>query len=392
MTRMTKENGQNKAGSKKQQRESEVLFSLIDAYLESGKPIGSNTLKEQGLDHLSSATIRNYFTELEKKGYLHKPHASGGRIPTNDALRLYVSACINDHTMADPTAEEQFNSLAVLHGRNLMTYLQHATETLSELSGYAAFLTSVRFDQDLILNVKLVQIDEQRLLTIIITDFGQVLTEVLPVKQKLSSFACKRIESQLQARIKGARLPENLTSEERSLAHILYNEIMVRYIVRHSNHSQEDIFRTGFSQLIAYPEFSDPLALTTGLSLFENGAHMRLLLNDCLIGGHLRCWIGRDLAPYASAAHGCCVIALPYRIGASNVGAVGILGPCRMHYKKLFGLMHSFSDCISKFLTKSLLKYKLSFRAPRTQPQLRPAEKAIVNKTSLKLLEIKDPT
>jgi heat-inducible transcriptional repressor len=378
-------------GSKKHTREHKVLLGLVELYLETGKPIGSNTLRENGFENLSSATIRNYFVELEKEGYLRQPHSSGGRIPTNEAFRVYAEEVIDYPVLSAPEIEDKLQGLGDASPRHLLCYLQTAAETLSEVTGYATFLTSLRFDHDFILDIKLLIIDHERLLSVMVTDFGQILTEVLPIKQKLSSFACKRIEAHLNFRIKGGEPPENLAVEEELLSKTLYNEIMVRYIVRYSNFSDEDVFRTGFSQLLAYPEFSDPLALTTGLSLFENLSHMRLLLNDCVRDGRLRFWIGKDLAPYASAAQGCSVIAIPYRIGQIKAGAVGILGPCRMPYRKLFALLNAFSECISKSLTKSLIKFKLSFRQPRTSsPYLAPEERAIVDKTTYRLLEIKD--
>ncbi len=169
-----------------------------------------------------------------------------------------------------------------------------------------------------------------------VTDFGQILTEVLPIHDKLSAFSCKRMESYLQWRVKGSAKPENLTEEEEKYAQEIYNEVMVRYIVRYSNFSDEDVFRTGFSQLLAYPEFSDPIALTTGLSLFENSDHMRLLLNDCVRDGGLRYWIGKDLAPYASAAQGCFCHrdSLPFRSG-----------PCR-RCRDPRSLSHALSEAI----------------------------------------------
>ena len=380
-----------KQGGKKYSREFKVLMGLVELYLETGKPIGSNTLKEHGFDYLSSATIRNYFAELEKLGFLRQPHSSGGRIPTNEAFRIYATENLEVVSAPTPDIEEKFQELDQTNPRHLMRYLQMAAEKLSETTGYATFLTSVRFDHDFILDIKLIAIDQERILCVMVTDFGQVLTEVLTVRQKLSSFACKRIESYLQWQVKGSEQPENLTPEEESLSQAIYNEIMLRYIVRYSNFSGEDVFRTGFSQLLSYPEFSDPIALTTGLSLFENTSHMRLLLNDCVKGGRLRFWIGKDLAPYASAAQGCAVIAIPYHIGQAKAGAVGILGPCRMPYRKLFSTLQYFSDSVSKSLTKSLLKFKLSFRQPRTSsPYLQAEERAIVDQTAQKLLEIKE--
>lgn len=382
--------GLPKKQTKKQTREFQVLLGLVELYLETGKPIGSNTLKEHGFQNLSSATIRNYFSELEKLGYLRQPHSSGGRLPTHAALKLYAQEYL-DAVPEYPELAELFHHLEAIQSRNLMRDLQNSAEKLSEITGYATFLSSVRFDHDFILDIKLIGIDFERVLSIVITDFGQILTEVLPLPYKLSSFALKRIETHIQWRLKGGEKPENLSPSEAELSQIFYNEIMVRYLVRYSNFSDEDIYRTGFSKLLAYPEFNDPLALATGLSLFENTSQMRLLLNDCVKTGKTCFWIGEDLALYAARAQGCSVIAIPYQIGQTKVGAIGILGPCRIPYRRLFSSLHYFSQAVSKSLTKSLLKFKLSFRQPRTSsPYLHEQERAIVDQTTQKLIEIKD--
>ena len=74
----------------KDERERLVLLGLVELYLETGKPVGSSTLREHGFQNLSSATIRNYFAKLEKGGFLKQQHSSGGRIPTEGAYKLYV--------------------------------------------------------------------------------------------------------------------------------------------------------------------------------------------------------------------------------------------------------------------------------------------------------------
>ena len=71
-------------------REREVLLGLVDLYIREGKPIGSHTLQDEGFEHLSSATIRNYFSKLEVEGYLKQHHISGGRSPTDKAFRIYA--------------------------------------------------------------------------------------------------------------------------------------------------------------------------------------------------------------------------------------------------------------------------------------------------------------
>ena len=87
----------------KDQREKIVLLGLVELYLETGKPIGSNTLRENGFENLSSATIRNYFSKLEQAGYLKQQHSSGGRIPTYLAYKFYADS----HANSGGTVEEK---------------------------------------------------------------------------------------------------------------------------------------------------------------------------------------------------------------------------------------------------------------------------------------------
>lgn len=350
--------------SKKQQRERDVLLALIDLYIEQGKPIGSNTLKENRFPSLSSATLRNYFAGLEESGFLTQHHASGGRVPTSKAYETYAAYYI-EHPPEKPEDLRLFDDLSELEGKDLHRFLNLATERLSRATGCAAFLSSVRFDHDFIEKISLVAVDEERTLCVLITEFGQILTEVISYPEKISSFTLKRMESYMLSKVRGSRLNVEIPPEEERLAEFFYSEVMVRYLVRYSNFSEAEVFRTGFAQLLHYPEFNDPLALTTGLSFFENVGAMRKLLNLCTSKKGIQYWIGKQLSSFSPLADGCSVLAIPYRIGESNVGAMGILNTTRIPYKELISLLQVFSDVVSSTLTKTLHRYKLSYRRPQ---------------------------
>ena len=73
------------------ERKKMILFSIINSYINLGEPIGSKSLlNEYSLD-ISSATIRNEMSTLEKMGLLEKAHTSGGRFPSDKGYRLYVN-------------------------------------------------------------------------------------------------------------------------------------------------------------------------------------------------------------------------------------------------------------------------------------------------------------
>jgi heat-inducible transcriptional repressor len=346
----------------KDQRTKLVLLGLIELFLKLGKPIGSNTLRENGFEDLSSATIRNYFAQLEKEGYLKQHHSSGGRIPTESAYKLYIDAILPTSPVLD-SDRETLQAKIGQESRKMASYLQNVAETISDLTGCAVFLSSPRFDQDFILNIKLMQIDHNRCLCVLVTDFGLVHTEVLFVEEKLSSFMLKRIENYLHYRLTGLDRP-TLTEKEEKVAANIYKEIMLRHIVTYSNFSSEDVYKTGFSKLLNHSDFNNAANLASGLSLFENDNDMRLILNHSCKAGGLCCLVGDDLSMLASSMKGCCVIVIPYHIHQNIAGAIALLGPHRIPYKKVFGIMKTASELMSDTLTRSVYKYKITFRRP----------------------------
>src|SRR5690606_1177444 len=111
----------------KADREHAVLLGLVELYLKLHKPIGSQTLQENGFESLSSATIRNYFSKMEEAGYLKQPHTSGGRVPTQKAFQLYAEAVSSQGFVASDQ-EEAIQALFQEPGREVVSLLAKAVE------------------------------------------------------------------------------------------------------------------------------------------------------------------------------------------------------------------------------------------------------------------------
>lgn len=362
----------------KDQRERLILLGLVELYLEQGKPIGSNTLRENGFESLSSATIRNYFAKLEETGYLKQQHSSGGRIPTHLAYKVYAEAHLQSPLIQEKD-KQKLHDLLSKESREIASYLSQAAEVVSETTRCAVFLSAPRFDHDFVLDIKLLAIDQNRCLCVLVTDFGLVHTELLYTDKKLSNFSLKRLESFLHWKITSFDKPD-LSEEEEALALKFYNEVMLRHIVSYTNFTSEDVYKTGFSKLLSYPDFNDASALASGLSLFENPEALRKLLRECSSASHLCCWIDDELG-----IPSCSVIAAPYKINQTTVGAIAILGPSRMAYKRLFGVLQAAADFMSETLTRSIYKFKIAFRQPTANNHL------FLEKTRCLLLEDKTP-
>ncbi len=353
-------------GSKKKlERGRSVLFSLIDLFLKTGRPIGSKTLMDNGFRDLSSATIRNYFVQLEKEGYLIQQHSSGGRIPTSVALRLYAISHIKKNEPLEKGQQKLLQNELSRETKEVGYYLQHAGEVLSQISKCAVFFSSPRFDQDFVQKIKLVSINANRYVAVIISQLGVVRSEVLHTKEKIRPACLQKLErffmDRLNEETEGQK-PLHLSPSQSRLAERFYNEILLRHIAGYANFSVDNVEKTGFSQLIKYPELQDARALAHSLSIFENTTHMRNLLSECVSQEKLRVWVGPEASYGACPDMNCSIIAIPYFILGRPVGAFALLGPIRMPYKRLFSILRQFETLLSKTLTKTMYRFKITYR------------------------------
>lgn len=81
-------------------RQIKVLKSIIDEYIETALPVGSNTLEKKYSLNVSPATIRNEMVRLTQEGFLKKVHSSSGRVPTPMALKYYVSELMREQQLS----------------------------------------------------------------------------------------------------------------------------------------------------------------------------------------------------------------------------------------------------------------------------------------------------
>lgn len=81
-------------------RQTQILKVLIEEYIETAEPVGSETLDKKYNLGVSSATIRSEMSELTKSGHLKQPHTSAGRVPTPKAMKFYINQLMEEKQMS----------------------------------------------------------------------------------------------------------------------------------------------------------------------------------------------------------------------------------------------------------------------------------------------------
>src|ERR1700733_1629490 len=187
-------------------RSREILKLVVDAYMETGEPVGSKAIAGRLGLQLSPATIRNVMAELEELGLLHAPHISAGRIPTGAGLRFFIDGILE---LGDLGEKEKSNIEAqcAATGKNLADVLARAGDALAGLSACAGLVLAPKIDRPL-KQIEFVALAPGRVLTVLVTEDGMVENRVIDAPLDLSSSALAMAANYLNRRLAGQHLAE----------------------------------------------------------------------------------------------------------------------------------------------------------------------------------------
>lgn len=118
-------------------RQEKILSAVIEEYTQTAIPVGSQVLAEKYKFTVSTATIRNDMMALEEEGYLHQPHISAGRIPTDKGYRYFVEEVMKEKVLSKEEQQKMQREFLKLKAQN--TRLTRTTaKLLSHVSGNLA--------------------------------------------------------------------------------------------------------------------------------------------------------------------------------------------------------------------------------------------------------------
>lgn len=165
-------------------RRSDILGLIINHYIDTGEPMGSQTLCQLLPYAVSSATIRNEMAILSELGYLQQRHTSGGRVPTKASYRYYVDNLISPMPLSE---SECYHIKQVLstNASDPERLLADATKLLCETTGCTAFYSTVQDGDDKIQGIDLIPATEEKVMLVMLTEGGRIKSSVIRVKCKV---------------------------------------------------------------------------------------------------------------------------------------------------------------------------------------------------------------
>ena len=339
-------------------RSREIFRHIVDAYVETGEPIGSRTLSRRLGTTLSPATIRNVMADLEEVGLLFAPHTSAGRVPTEAGLRLFVDGLLEIGAIS-AQERQALDAQCAVRGRSLEQVLEEASSALSGLSGCAGLVMAPKREGAL-RQIEFIALGPNRALVVMVSTDGQVENRVLDLPPGLPPSALTKASNYLNARLTGQTLAEtravvtaemtaqradldSLTSRlvEQGLAVWAESEADRHdgyLIVRGQAHLLEDVTALGDLERIR--------GLFQALEAREGALR---LLEAANAAEGVQIYIGAENPLFAQA--GCSVVLAPYTNARDQIiGAIGVIGPTRLNYARIIPMVDYTAKLIGRIL------------------------------------------
>jgi heat-inducible transcriptional repressor len=336
------------------ERELRVLEAVVQTYIETAEPAGSQTIARRFGLGVSPATIRNTMSELEDKGYLFHPHTSAGRIPTDRAYRVYVNKIMR---LTPPSHEAQNTLRAELtRSRNAVDeIIRQAAQVLGVLTQELGVAVAPALDVMVLERLELVPVSSGRLLLVFNLRSGLVRTLFVEVPSRLANESVQDAQRVLNERLVGltlqeirSTLPERLrdTGAPGNGRQLLNIFIAEREEIFDLSDEQNAVVLGSAQMLAEQPEFSSNARMRELLRLTEGRALLKQALESRRQRG-LSVTIGGE-NPDTQLSDFTLVTA-SYEAGGLR-GVIGVMGPTRMPYDKILGLVEHTSRLVEGLL------------------------------------------
>ncbi len=336
------------------ERERTILQAVVHLFILSGTPVGSRVLSSflERTMPLSPATIRNTMADLELMGYITHPHTSAGRMPTDRGYRFYVDSLSEGKTGGSPPAELNATDDAV---RDLLaapkeSVVRDASRILGSLSRHMALVQIPRFREALVRKVEIVALSSERFVVIIDLDSEVVRTISLETRSAVDADSVREIARMLNERLTGRPLQHVVTlATSDSTADGIEPALLRLFVEQIGSFAATDqgatVHVSGTTNLISAAENESPERLRSIIELIENEDVVVHLLGTSSSPDGVTIRIGNEI-PNAEL-HNYSLITSTYRAGAAR-GTLGVIGPRRMDYGRLIGIVQLMSGVLSR--------------------------------------------
>jgi heat-inducible transcriptional repressor len=345
-------------GGELDRRERDVLRALVHDYILTGEPVASQPLLSRHDLDCSPATVRAVMSDLEELGFLEKPHASSGRIPTTRGYRLYVDALLK---VRPPSPQDRDRIERLAQGANdVGALLEGTADLLHSLSHHAGVVTTPRPKADPVRHLEFVRLRDNRVLAVFVSAAGIVTNKLVQLEFAMDPAELERAANYLNEKLQLAaeagaglgdlreRILSDMRADQTALADLLQKALALAEQTFAHEPAPERILHHGEESFLDAPEFADVQKARALLRAFAEKDRILRVLDRVLTAHEVQIFIGAE-SEFA-AVPDVSVVAAPYGRGDQVLGTLAVVGPTRMNYARVIPLVDLTARQISRAL------------------------------------------
>jgi heat-inducible transcriptional repressor len=347
-------------GGELDRREREVLRALVQDYIHTGEPVASGPLLSRHELDASPATIRSVMSDLEALGFLEKPHASSGRIPTAQGYRLYVDTLLKVRPPS-PADRDRITSLTT-DAPDVSRLLEGTADLLHSLSHHAGVVTTPRPKVDPVRQLEFVRLRENRVLAVFISEAGIVTNKLVQLEFPVDASELERAAAYLNERIARAgqgattldalrdRILEDMRDDHSALQGLMQKALRLaeQAFAAPPADERERVLVDGEASFLDAPEFADVQKARALLKAFAAKDRILRVLDRVLRSQEVQIFIGAE-SEFATVPD-VSMVAAPYGVAGRVLGTLAVVGPTRMNYARVIPLV----DLTARELSRAL--------------------------------------
>jgi heat-inducible transcriptional repressor len=339
------------------ERQKLILALVIRDYIETAQPIGSIHLVDHYKLDVSSATVRNEMVTLTDMGYLHQPHTSAGRIPTEEGYRYFVRQLMG-HSELPATTKRTIIHQFYQAGTDIDRWMRLAASVLAHQSQAASLVTAPHPERPIFKHLELINTHGRQVLMVLVLSGGDVSQQMLTLAEPVSQEQLSAVAQSVNNLCIGLN-SERITALPLSLASLEQDILKLVLDVMHRSTEllTGELYRDGLTHVLAEPEFGEVDLARRALRILEE----RPLLEDLLT----RTVLSSDMSGVQVLIGGegtweelreCSMVLARYGSPGLATGTLGVLGPMRMSYPRTISAVRFVAGLLSDMVEDLLIE------------------------------------
>ena len=329
------------------ERKLNILKAIVKDYIDTAEAVGSRSISKRYDLGISAATIRNEMADLEELGYLIQPHTSSGRVPSEKGYKLYVNSLMGSTELSD---EEKIiiEECIKQNVSNIKDLIHETSKLLSQLTNYTTVaVTKGLVNQSNIKHIQLVNMNNNEILLIVVTDKGDIKNAYISNDSYLEQSKLNLISDNLTKRLEGKSITE---IDNNLIAFIKYEiseySILIDNLINalSFNIVEDDlsVSLNGATNILNYPEFNDVIKARSFFNMLEKKETITTMVKSKGIQkDNINITIGSDND--CEIAKECSIVTATYNIDKDLVGKISFIGPTRMDYARIYAIVNYMS-------------------------------------------------